>query len=229
VVNAYNWFKTIAAALNDDGVNGAFKRYALRDMVEAFNAGMCMVAGYRPDLFMDFEVIELVPGAYQDGRCACYNVVDVVAQVDSHGNVYRYLHGAKETTSTVKRNWNKPSCLTRDLGAHIGYVISYVNLIDGMNSRFQVEPPVPADCTYYVMVKCVRKPCGITEDTLLDGTATLDTDCTHVAALWHYVLARMLAGDRFSNGAQDRSKAEYSLFFQLLGIVEKQEDKSEKL
>lgn len=224
MVNAYQWFKTIAAALNDNGPSGAFKRYALVDMVAAYNSALCLIAGYRPDLFTELEVIELVPGIFQDARCTCQNVLEVVAQTDGSGNVLKKLDISKATSTRTKRNWNKPSCMT----ANGEYRISYANILENMNGRWEVSPPVPVEGTYYAMVKCVQRPCAMTEAALLEGSAELDADCTHNVAAWHFVLARMLSGDRFSNGALERSKAEYAMFFQILGVVEKQEEKYEE-
>ncbi|KMQ97346.1 hypothetical protein RF55_2319 [Lasius niger] len=195
-------------------------------MVAAYNAALCLVASYRPDLFTDFEVIELVPGIYQDARCACSKVLDIVAQTDANGNVLRRIDGTKNTDQTAKRKWNKPSCLTS--GGESDYYVSYANLLAGMNGQFEVNPSVPTAGSYYVMVKCAKKPCPLMEADLLSGSASLDGDCSDNVAAWHYVMARMLSGDRFSNGALERSQLEYRMFFQVLGVVERQDEKYEK-
>ena len=53
----FNWFRTVAFALNDDEPGRPFQRYPLADMLAAFNTAMCLVAEYRPDLFTELRIV----------------------------------------------------------------------------------------------------------------------------------------------------------------------------
>ena len=219
-MRAYDWFRTIAFSLNDDEVGRPFRRYPIKDMIAAYNDAMCLVAEHRPDLFTELRIVKLEEGKYQDARGCCDNVLDVMDQVTEEGNLIKPLVGARRTTTTVKRNWKKPTCLSRK-AVDIGYLVDNISIDRNLNGRFTVDPPVPCDTDAYVMVKCVAKPCAL---ELQDQNAELDQSCTHVAAAWHYVLARMLTGDRFSNAAGGDAAYHFRMFFDLLGIVQRQED-----
>ena len=217
-----DWLRTVAAALNDDEPGRPFQRYALKDLIAAYNAAMCLAARYRMDLFTELKVVRLRPGKYQDIRGCCSQVLDVLDQVDEHGNVLRELKGARDTASTVASNWNKPSCLT-PLGEG-EYQVRSVDIDANLSGRFTVHPPVPCGVAAYVMVKCVSSLCPLTE---ADQNANFNGECTLAVAAWHYTLATMLAGDRFANGAGGDKAYHYRMFFDILGIVQRQEDRIE--
>lgn len=216
------WLRTIAAALNDDEPTRPFQRYALKDMVAAYNQAMCLVAGYRPDLFTELKVVRLQPGKYQDFRGCCENILDVLDQTDEDGNILRELRGTRAKPNLAARNWKKPSCLAPVPEGE--YRVESVDIDPNLNGRFTVYPPVPCGVEAYVMVKCVAKLCDLTE---ADQNAGFNGDCKQAVAAWHYVLATMMVGDRFANAAGGNSAYHYRMFFDILGIVQRQEDRIE--
>lgn len=216
-----DWFRTIAAALNDDEPTRPFQRYALKDMMFHYSQAMSLVAQYRPDLFTELKVVKLHAGKYQDARGCCSKVLDVLDQVDKHGNVLRELRNTRAKPTTVERNWKKPSCLPAGPGE---YVILTVNIDKGLDGRFTVHPPVPCGTEAYVMVKCVGQPCQLTpadQNAEMPGSEVLNT------AAWHYVLASQLAGDRFATGAAGDKSYHYRMFFDMLGIQQRQDERIE--
>ena len=215
----YDWLRTIAFALNDSEPGKEFRRYPIRDMIAAYNAALCLVAEYRPDLFTELRIVELVPGKYQDVRGCCDNVLDVLDQVTAEGDIVKSLTGARRRPTTVKRNWKKPTCLSRR-AADIGYLVDNADIDKNLNGRFTVDPPVPCDTEAYVMVKCVAKPCPISVE---DQNAEINAGCAMTTAAWHYVLARMLSGDRFANAAGGDAAYHFRMFFEVLGVEQTQE------
>lgn len=218
MTTAYNWFRTIAFALNDDEPGRPFQRYPLEAMVDAFNAALCIAGKYRGDLFTELRIVRLASGKHQDVRGCCTNVLAVVDQTDAQGNIIKELDNASRKPRLAAHRWAKPSCL-RD--PEIEYIIERVEIDNGLNGRFTVHPPVPCGVEAYVMVKCVNAPCPL---ALAAVNASLDVECEHVVAAWHFVLARMLSGDRFSNAAGGNADYHYGMFFQILGIMQKAED-----
>ena len=216
-----DWFLTIASALGDDEPNRPFQRYSLKDMMAAYDAAICLVGRYRPDLFTELRNVKLAPGKYQDVRSCCARISDVLDQVDANGNVLRELDGAKVTKTKVKRFWKKPSCLNRPGEA---YVIENVSLDKEMNGRFTVDPPVPCDVDAYVLVKCVQAPCPL---DITRQNEPLNNECVYNVAAWHYVLGTMLAGDRFDNGNSKDQQYHYRMFFDILGVVKKAEEEAQ--
>lgn len=216
-----DWFLNIAADLNDAEPGHEFASYSLNSMVAAYNRAMCLVAKYRPDIFTELRIVKLHAGTYQDVRGCCTAILGVLDQTGPHGETIRELDGGRDTTVKVKRTWKKASCAPRPAGAPGGYIIENVHVDPNLNSRFKVFPPVPCDVDVYVRVKCVNPPCPV------DATHVekqVDAACDHMTAAYHYVLASMLAGDRFANGASAKAQNQYRMFFEILGIVLKQED-----
>lgn len=222
----YDWLLTVAAPLNDDRPGAPFKRYKMKDMLAAYNAALCLVAKYRPDLFTELRVVKLEPGIYQDVRGCCSNVLDVIAQVLANGDVVKKLAGSRERPTVAKRHWKKPSCLRAGEDGLPAFLLDFATIDKNLGGRFEVEPAVPCGADVWVMVKCVSQPCALTEAEALLGEE-LDGDCIYNVAAWHYVLARMLTGDRFSNAASAEGQYHYRMFFDLLGIVQRQEEKFE--
>lgn len=215
-----DWFKTIAFALNDDEPGHTFTRYGLDKMVAAYNDAMALIYKYRPDLFTEWELLKLTTGQYQDMRNCCDQILSVTDQVTVTGATIKPIIGDTNTKTTVKRNWNKPSCISY-ADAPSGYVINNVSVEPSMNGRFTVDPPVPVGVDAYVRVKCVKSPCPI---TVAGVNAEFNTASDMVAASWHFVLARMLTGDRFAQTANRDMDFHYKMFFQILGVVLKQEE-----
>jgi hypothetical protein len=215
-----DWLRSIAAALNDDEPGRPFQRYAVRDMLAAYNAAMCLVARYRADMFTELKVVSLQAGKYQDVRGCCAQVLDVLDQTDEHGNVLHELKGSRAKATTAQRIWKKPSCLAPV--AEGEYRITSVDIDPNLSGRFTVHPPVPCNTDAYVRIKCVAAPCALTEENL---ESTFNGDCTMHEAAWHYVLAKMLTGDRFANGAGGDKAYHFRMFFDILGIVQRQDDR----
>lgn len=218
----YEWLRTVAFPLNDDEPGRPFQRYPLKDMIAAYNAAMCLVAKYRKDLFTELKTVRLAPGTYQDVRGCCGEVLDVLDQTDANGDLIRKISGARERRTTAKRIWKKASCLRTPEG--VTYFVENADIDKNMHGRFSVDPPVPCDVEVYVLVKCVTAPCTYNE---ADANVELVTDCIHLTAAWHYVLATMLAGDQFANAAGGGKNYHYRMFFDILGVVQRQEDRIE--
>jgi hypothetical protein len=218
----YDWCRTIAFALNDDEPGLPFQRYPISGMIDAYNAAMCIVGDYRADLFTELRIVRLASGKHQDVRGCCMNVLGVVDQTDAVGNIVRELGGRSgKKPRLADRNWTRAVCLRDD---DAGYLIDYTEIDPALNGRFTVHPPVPCDTEAYVMVKCVNKPCSM---SVAEQNAVIEADCSHTTAAWHYVLARMLSGDRFSNAAGGNADYHYKMFFELLGIQQKLEEYAE--
>jgi hypothetical protein len=217
----FDWLRTIASALNDDEPLRPFQRYALKDMIAAYNQAACMVASYRPDLFTELKAVRLQPGKYQDFRGCCEHILDVTDQIDERGNIIREISGARAKPTMARRNWKKPSCLTPP-AAEGEYRLSSVDIDPNLNGRFTVSPPVPCGVEAYVMVKCVARPCDILEDNVQQN---FNHDCKLAVAAWHWVLATMLSGDRFANAAGGDKAYHFRMFFDILGVVQRQEDR----
>lgn len=217
----YDFLRTVASKLNDDEVGAPFQRYTLEEMLAAYNAGLCLAAKYREDLFTEYRVVQLNAGRYQDVRGCCSKVLDVLDQVREDGSTIRKI-SSRTSTTKVSRNWNKRSCLARGID---GYVVSTVDLDRNMDGRFIVEPPVPCGVEVFVRVKCVERPCPYDESTV---NAKINAECELNAAVWHYVLAMMLSGDRFSNPANADKQYHYRMFFDMLGIILKQSERLEE-
>lgn len=217
-----DWFKTIAFALNDGEPDHEFTRYPLRQMVASYNAAMCLIYKYRPDLFTETEIVKLAAGRYQDTRGCCDNVLDILDQTDAEGGTIKSISGVRKTETRRRRHWNKPSCLKGKIegNADGGYVLENATIDVNVNGRFIVDPPVPCDLDIYVRVKCVKGPCSITEASV---GAEFNSGCDMAVAAWHYVLARMLSGDRFAQGTNTTMQFHYEMFFNVLGIVQRQE------
>ena len=216
-----DWFRSIAAVLNDDEPGRPFQRYQLKDMLFAYNQAMALVAQHRPDLFTELKVVALRAGKYQDVRGCCSKVLDVLDQTDAHGNVLRELRNTRAKTTTAERNWKKPSCLPSDGQS---YVMLTANIDKNLDGRFTVYPPVPCGVEAFVMAKCVGQPCPL---DMADQNAPMPGSDTLNAAAWHYVVAMMLTGDRFANGAANDKGYHYRMFFDMLGIQQKQDDRIE--
>lgn len=217
-----DWLKTIAFALNDDEPNHEFTRYPVDKLLAALNAARCLGYKYREDLFTEWRIVKLEAGKYQDVRGCCDKVLEVSDQTDIDGNIIKELLGSRKTTTTVKRRWNKPSCINRPF-APDGYVIDNASLDKNMSGRFEVSPPVPCDVDAYVRVKCVSGPCPLDETHLNEPFGAGSCDLT--TAAWYFVLARMQAGDRFSNGTVQNMQYNHRMFFDILGVVQRQEDR----
>ena len=215
------WFETIAAVMNDAEPGRPFQRYALKDMMFAYSQAMSLVAQYRPDLFTELKVVTLRAGKYQDVRGCCSKVLDVMDQVDEHGNVLRELKNTRSKPTVVERNWKKPSCLPAGPN---DYVILTVNIDRNLDGRFTVYPPVPCGTKAYVMAKCVGVPCQL---TLADQNADMPGSDVLNTAAWHYVLASQLTGDRFATGAAGDKAYHYRMFFDMLGIQQRQDERIE--
>lgn len=220
-----DWLLTIAAALNDDEPGHQFTRYKQKDMIAAYNAALCLAAKYREDKFTEYHIVKLTGGQYQDARGCCIKILDVLDQTDEHGNTIKPIVGARKTATTARRVWKKPSCLSSAQAeeADKGYLVTAATIDRNMDGRFKVDPPVPCDAEAYVRVKCVSTPCALTE---ADGNTELGT-CDLQEAAWHYVLAKMLTGDRFAAAAGGNAPYHYRLFFDILGVVQRQEDRLE--
>lgn len=215
------WFRSIAAVLNDDEPTRPFQRYALKDLMFAYNQAMSLVSQHRPDLFTELKVVTLRAGKYQDVRGCCSKVIDVLDQVDANGNVIRELKNTRTKATVVERNWKKPSCLPTQPD---DYIVLTVNIDRSLDGRFTVYPPVPCGTAAYVMAKCVGQPCDLTtadQNALMPGEAKLN------AAAWHYVMAMALTGDRFANGAANDKSYHYRMFFDMLGIQQRQDERIE--
>lgn len=230
---AYDWFRTIAASLNDDKPGAPFRRYALKDLIAYYNDALCLISKHRPDLFAEIKVAPLTCGTLQDLRGCCGNVTDVIAQTDAHGNTIKDLTANKTTTTKVRSKWNKPSCLSAaavnpTTGQPAGYVIETVSIDLRLNGRFTVYPPVPPGVQAYVMVKCQGAPCTMTEADVLGGKAVFAPDCGYLAIVRFFVLGMALSGDRHSNAAQSEANRFFRMFFDLLGIAQQQEDRAER-
>jgi hypothetical protein len=216
----HSWLVTVAAALNDAEPGREFHRYPLRDYVAAYNAAMSLVAKHRGEDFIDLVKVKLRAGKHQDARQCCSHVLGVLDQIDATGNIIKQL---STTAKKVKNKWRKPSCVTSSAGAVTPSYIMLATTIDlQMNGRFTVEPPVPCDTDVYVLVKCVRKVGNETEASSI--TTEVDESSFIQTTAWHYVLARMLSGDRHAGSADSTAAMHYKLFFELLGISHKQED-----
>jgi uncharacterized protein YfcZ (UPF0381/DUF406 family) len=218
MVTLQAWLRTIAAQLGDDEPGRPFQRYTLTDMIAAYNAAMCLVARYRADLFTELRVIRLQAGKYQDARGCCSNVTAILDQTDSEGNVLKELGQSRHSKTVATKHWKKPSCVSSDDAD--AYFIDSVQLDTTLDGRFTVYPPVPCGVSAYVVVKCVQQLCAL---TVASANAELNGDCVHNVAAWHYVLATMLTGDRFDNGGSGNAQYHYRLFFDILGIVQKQD------
>lgn len=216
-----DWLRTIASVLNDDEPGRPFQRYLVKDLLAAYNAALCLVARYRSDLFTELRVVKLKAGKYQDARGCCSKVLDVLDQTDLNGNVIRELNNARATTTTARRHWKKPSCLAQSVD---DYIINSARIDPNLDGRFVVSPPVPCGIEAYVLVKCVEQPCDYSALML---NQNMHHDCIHNVAAWHYVLATMLSGDRHDNGASKDQSYHYRMFFDILGIVQKQDDRAE--
>lgn len=214
-MTVHDWLKTLIFALNDDEPDHEFERYPVAQLLAAYNAAMCLISAQRPDLFTEYEVVKLQPGRYQDargGHCGCNNILDILDQTDAQGGTIREIKGARKTTKMIKRNWNKPSCLNRPQGPD-GYVVESASIDPNINGRFTVKPPVPCGVDAYVRVKCVKSPCPL-DETMLESP--FHADCDSVTAAWHYVMGRMLTGDRDSQNANSESQSHYKLFYDIL-------------
>lgn len=219
-----DYFDTVAFALNDDEPGHEYSRYPLKLMVASFNEAMALAAKHRIDLFTEAVVMRLQPGTTQDARgCGCGNVLDVLAQTDTSGSNIKNLTGSRKTTTTVKRNWKKPSCIRRP-ESDSGYVIDYADIDDNLNGRFTVYPPVPQDAEVFARVKCAMAPCPISE---ADTGSPIKVQGDLRAAAWHYVLAKMLTGDRYSQSAVNQAQYHYQMFFNILGVMQQQETRIE--
>lgn len=221
-MNYKDWFVDIADNLNDAEPTHEFTRYSVRAFIRAFNDAMCLIAKYRPDLFTEYRKVKLEPGKYQDARGCCTNVLEILEQVDANGNIIKSIKGSRQTTERRKAVWKKPSCFV-SAGPN-GFLVDNAWIDKNMNGRFTIDPPLPCGVDAWVLVKCVSVPCALTAKDL---TADINAACEHMVAAKHYILAWLLSGDRFANGASQKSREQYSLFFEILGVVQRQEDRIE--
>lgn len=216
-----SFLRTVAFALNDDEPGAPFQRYTLENMISAYNKALALAAEYREDLFTEYELIRLEAGRYQDVRSCCKKVLDVMDQARADGSLIREL-GMRSTTSKVSTRWKKPSCVSQ---ATQGFVIASVDLDRNMDGRFIVEPPVPCGVEVFVHLKCVHVAPTYGAASVNE---IIDEDSPLHAAVWHYVLAMMLSGDRFSNPAGADKQYHFRMFFDMLGIVLKQSERLEE-
>lgn len=220
-----DWLLTIAAALNDDEPGHEFTRYKRKDLIAAYNAAMCLAAKYREDKFTEYHIVKLTSGQYQDVRGCCSKVLDIMDQTDAQGNSIKPIDGARATETKARRVWKKKSCLSSGQAAYAdgGYLVDNAKVDRNMDGRFTVDPPVPCDVDAYARVKCVSVPCSLSE---ADANASMGY-CDLAEACWHYVLAKMLSGDRFASAAGGDAAYHYRMFFDILGVVQRQEDRIE--
>lgn len=218
-----DWFDSIAFALNDNEPNHEYTRYPLKQMVSAYNAAMCLIYKYRPDLFTEWEIIKLTTGRYQDTRGCCDKILLVQDQVTEAGGTIKAIKGSRPTTTTARRVWNKPSCFEYEPESQ-DYLVNTARIDSNMDGRFIVDPPVPSDVEAFVRVKCVKGPCPI---TLASMNEPFNGACDMATAAWHYVIARMVTGDRFAQTSNASMQYHYGMFFNILGVVQQQEDRIE--
>lgn len=216
------WFLDIAENMNDAEPGHEFTRYTRKEMIRAFNDAMCLVAKYRSDLFTEYQKVKLTPGKYQDARGCCTNILEILDQLDENGNVVRDIKNSRTNTERRKTVWKKPSCLIQT--PESGYLVENAWIDANMNGRFTVDPPLPCDVDAWVLVKCVKMPSPLRYSLL---NSSVNVSCIHMVAAKHYVLAWLLSGDRFANGANPQASEQYQLFFNILGVIQRQEDRLE--
>lgn len=217
-----DWLLTIASALGDDEPKHEFTRFTVVNLVAAYNDAMTLAYKFRPDKFSKYETIELRTGRYQDVHCCCAQVLGVMDQVTENGDTLKRLDGGRKTTTKTGRHWNKPSCLYPNDKAPGGFLLENAILDPDMPGTFTVDPAVPPDAQVFVRVRCVSPPCALTE---ADQNQSFDNHSELSVAAWHYVLARMLTGDRFAQSGNAGMDFHYRMFWNILGVVEKQDEK----
>lgn len=223
-MTVYDFLLTIASSLGDGNPARPFRRYQLADLVAYYTEARCFVASHRPDLFTDFVIMKLDPGAYQDARCCgCTNVVGIVAQVDADGNTVKDLASGGAVSTAVNR-WFRSPCRVAADGAAV-HSIGSVTIVPGMNGVFTVDPPVPPSTDVWVKLKCVKSGTGPSLAQVQAGAFV--GDCKFLPAIRSYVLYRALLGDRHAANASTEAQNELRNAYTYLGIQIKAEDRQE--
>lgn len=228
-MSIHDYFRSVAAILGDDEPNRPFQRYALHDLIVAYNLGMTIIYKYRPDLFVEIKNIKLQPGNRQDTRHICDNVLRVLEQTDSVGNVIKEVNTAKTTmeSGSPLSSWQYKRNIARYIdneGNEAAYIMSHAQIDNTTNGLFTVYPAVPIDIDVFVNVKAVVEPIKIIDDKQQD---TMPNSDFHNAVIQDFILYRMLVGDRFAAGALQEAQMHFNNFINLLQLEHQQEILSE--
>lgn len=229
-IKAYDYFRHIAAILNDDEPNRPFQRYPLRELVNAYNDGMTIVYSYRPDLFTQIYRCKLNAGIRQDVSDRCDNVLQVLEQVTEQGDLIKPIFTTK-SVSPVGGRRNAFSLTRDDMAVHIDYngqrydyLIDSVSIDPELNGMFSVYPAVPPDADVWVNIKCYIPPRRLGCEDLDD---VLISSALHSTAVQHYIISKMLTGNIHSQLGYREGVRNSQMFFELLGIEMKMEQNIE--
>jgi len=230
--SAYEYFRHIASMLHDDEPARPFVRFKIEDLINAYNQGMAVVYAYRPDLFTIIRRVKLSPGVHQDFNEQCDNILQVLEQVNEHGDLIKPVHtertnapfGGKRAAWSLKRT---PTIPREGLdGAPIEYTIDSVTIQPDVNTSFNVHPPVPQGVDVYVNIKCIRPPTPIRYSAIDD---TVVSSAVHSVAVSHYIMAKMLMGNRDAAGYLQESRYHFDLFKEVLQIEASSEQTVERV
>lgn len=227
---AYEYFRHIAAILNDDEPYKPFQRYPLVELVNAYNDGMTIVYAYRPDLFTRIYRCKLNAGIRQDISDRCDNVLQVLEQVTENGDLIKPLFTTK-SVSPVGGRRNAFSLTRDDMAVHVDengkrreYLIDSVSIDPELNGMFSVYPAVPPDTDVWVNVKCYLPPVRL---DCVDLENCLISSALHSTAVQHYIISKMLTGNIHSQLGYREGVRNSQMFFELLGIEMKMEQSIE--
>lgn len=215
-----DFFKSISAALNDDNPARPYERYKLEDMLEAFKHGICLIEELMPEKFTIFHIVKLRAGTLQNVSKCCKKIKGIIAQTDEKGNVIQDI-----LSNSSDRYWRKSVCLPMHDGH---YRLQSYTLDKDVDGYYYVYPPVPCGADVYLNIKCVSNFGTLEVEDL--ATTEVNVDCSINGGLWHYVLARMLSGNRFSNSSLEDANTHYTLFRTWLDLLKQEkmiEDKKE--
>lgn len=194
----------LAGDLNDDEEGREFTTWPKKHLRAWVREGYNLIFDYRPDLFMEHKIVQVIPCSVRQPTCDCAEIRRVVGQVTSDGRLLRPL---RQRGLEISFQWTAPACRKPDGRTFV--LESYA--LDDVSRTLYIWPQVPPGVEVYVSLECSVRP-----DRLADNA---DIDIKFIAALKQWVLWRAKSMDmELSQAAFTAATRHEAAFWQILGI-----------
>lgn len=143
----------LSVDLNDAEAGHEFERWT-RDQLRSYITEIFIVIAREfRDEFIKQTVVHIEPGEDWQSTCACTDILRVIGESDSCGNIIRRLSRKRD----IEANYWDGTLLHCSVSAK-NYQIQDYEISKTDPSKFRVIPPVPYGQTKYVVVECYSTP-----------------------------------------------------------------------